>query len=256
MKKLFTIILIAISATAYGQSLSMIEKDLLKNLKRIHYWSEIGYRDKLSVGDSLNKENSLLKKKLLKYTKNQPLTLRNDFKALQKEGLTIATSADKKFRIYSWDTYTGGTMHFFENVYQYQTGNTVSAKAMGSSDDAKGFFSEIFTMRTNAGPIYLGYLHAILSTKLAYQNVSLFKIENRQITDIDLIKTKSGLHNSLGFEFDFFSVADRKERPVKLIYFDEAKKEIKIPLVKANGEVTPKFITYQYTGSYFEREQK
>lgn len=255
MKKLFTIILIALSATAYGQNLSMIEKDLLKTLKRIHYWSEIGYQDKLSVGDSLSKENSLLKKKLLKYAKDQPLTLGYDFNVLQKEGLTIATSVDKKFRIYSWDTYTGGTMHFFENVYQYQAGNTVLAKAVGSTGDAKGFFSEIFTMNTSTGPIYLGYLHAILSTKLAYQNIFLFKIENRQLKDANLIKTKSGLNNSLGFEFDFFSVIDRKERPVKLIYFDEAKKEIRIPLVKANGEVTPKFITYKYNGSYFERKQ-
>ncbi|MEE1947129.1 hypothetical protein VRU48_18530 [Pedobacter sp. KR3-3] len=256
MKKLFTIILIGFSTMAYGQNLSMIEKDLLKPLKKIHYWSGMGYQDKLSVADSLTKENSLLKKKLLKYTKNRPSTLGYDFKALQKEGMTIATSADKKFRIYSWDTYTGGTMHFFENVYQYQSGKVTLSESIGSSEDAKGFFSEIFTLQTDSGPIYLGYLHSILSTKLAYQNICLFKIENAQLKDAKLIKTKNGLNNSLGFEFDFFSVVNRKERPVKLIYFDEAKKEIKIPLVKANGEVTPKFITYRYTGKYFERDKK
>jgi len=55
------------------------------------------------------------------------------------------------------------------------------------------------------------------------------------------------------FEFDFFSVIDKSERPVKLIYYDKDKKTLRIPVVLDKGVVTNRFITYQFTGRYFEK---
>jgi hypothetical protein len=59
----------------------------------------------------------------------------------------------------------------------------------------------------------------------------------------------------LGFSFDFFSVVDRAERPVKLIDYNAIEKTISIPVVWENGKVTSKLIVYKFTGEYFEKKQ-
>jgi hypothetical protein len=71
-----------------------------------------------------------------------------------------------------------------------------------------------------------------------------------------LIKTASGLTDSLGFSYNFFSVVERRERPVKLISFDKKTNTLKIPVVIedkefSNGRVTNRFISYRFNGTYF-----
>lgn len=208
----------------------------------------------------MENENEIFNQKLLDYTSKQPLTITYDFNELQKEHLTIASSADKQFRIYSWDTRLGGTMRDFENIYQYQADNKVHSKSLSDKrkeGDPGSWFSEIFTLDTNNRKFYIGYFHAIYSTSDAYQGIKLFDIKDSILNDtLHLIKTKTGIRNELGFDFNFFSVVERKERPVKLIYFDSFTKTIKIPFVADKGKVTNKFIMYKYTGQYFERQTK
>ncbi len=62
--------------------------------------------------------------------------------------------------------------------------------------------------------------------------------------------------HKVGFEYNFFSVVDRKERPIKLILYDKTTKTLKIPVVIEdeefqNGRVTNKFISYKFDGTYF-----
>jgi len=259
MKKILLAILIFCTSTTFGQDTKKIEKDLLKHLKKINYWAEsVDKGGSVSPTDSLDKENDIFQRKLLSYTAKQPATLTYDFKELQKEHLTIASSADKKFRIYSWDTWLGGTMHNFENVYQFQTGNKVSSKSLSEKrqdGEPESWFSDIFTLGINSRKIYIGYFHAIYSSSSVYQGIKLFDLTNNRLNDeVRLIKTKTGLKNELGFEFDFFSVVDRKERPVKLIYFDNSTKTIKIPVVTSKRKVTNKFLTYKFTGQFFEKQ--
>ena len=68
--------------------------------------------------EKLSKANEVFEALLLKYTKN-PATLSYKFSELDKL-MFNAMSDDGKFRIYSWDTESGGTMHEFSRVYQYQ----------------------------------------------------------------------------------------------------------------------------------------
>jgi len=259
MKKILLAILIFCTSTTFGQDIKKIEQDLLKHLKKINYWAEFADRgENISPTDSLDKENDIFQRKLLNYTVKQPSTLTYDFKELQKAHLTIVTSADKKFRIYSWDTWLGGTMHYFENVYQFQTGNKVSSKSFSEKrqeGDPGSWFSDIFTLDVNGRKIYIGYFNAIYSSSSVSQGIKLFELTNNRLNDeVRLIKTKTGLKNELSFGFDLFSVVDRKERPVKLIYFDNATKTIKIPVVTNKGKVTNKFLTYKFIGQCFEKQ--
>ena len=87
------------------------------------------------------------------------------------------------------------------------------------------------------------------------QGVKVFAINGTALNDTaKLIQTRRGLKNSLGFAYDFFSVADRKERPVKLITYDPKTGRLKLAVVFDDGKVTNRWITYQFTGRYFERK--
>lgn len=247
--------LILFSLCAYGQSNAQIEKELVAALADIQkYGSYYGGFDE----EKLPKAQDVFLEKLLKYTKTAS-TLQYKFAALDEE-MSIATSDDGKFRIYSWDLQDGGTMHDFANVYQYQSAD---GKVYSKTDepteegDYGSFVTDIYTLDTKGGKIYIVCSTFIGSTKLRFQSADLYKIDGDTLDkEVKLIKTKSGLTNTLNFEYDFFSVVDRKERPVKLVSFDKKTKTLKIPVVIEDeefpdGRVTNRFISYQFNGAYF-----
>jgi hypothetical protein len=248
------LLVLAISIPAIAQTPRAIEKELITHVIRIGTLAEDRSTESAV---KLDAENDALKAKLVKFGKF-PSTLKYPFTDLRKH-LDIATSKDGKFRIFSWDTRTGGTMHFFENVYQFQGGDgkTYSKAAVLDESDAGGFYSDIFQVPTRSGTVYIGRLTAILSTKDSYEEVALFRIDRTTLDDrVRLFKTKAGLQDHIGFEYNFFSVVDRKERPIKLIQFDEKSNTVKIPIVISKkgdeaGVVTKRFIKYKFDGTYF-----
>ena len=242
------------SFPVFGQSEEAIERELMTHIKNIEKSSNYGgsYDQ-----DALDKENKIFKEKLLKYTRRES-TLKYKFGALG-EFVSIATSDDGKFRIYSWDDETGGTMHFFQRVYQFQgaDGKIYSHSEELEEGDPGSFAYDIFSLDTKAGKIYIVCSTGIGSTNDHFQAADLYKIQGEKLNDkIKLIKTKSGLTNTLGFGYNFFSVVDREERPIRLISFDQKTKTLKIPVVindeeLPNGRVTNKFISYKFNGTYF-----
>lgn len=252
---IFAIFLLAFAFSAFAQSNAQIEKELVAGVKEIQkYGTYYGGYDE----DKLSKAQNTFQEKLLKYTKTAS-TLSYKFAALAEE-MHIATSDDGKFRIYSWDLEDGGTMHDYASVYQYQgaDGKVYSKTDEPSEEgDGGGFVTDIFTLDTKDGKVYIVCSTFIGSSKDRYQSADLYKIDGAKLDDkVKLIKTKTGLTNSLGFEYDFFSVVDRTERPVKLISFDKKTKTLKIPVVVedkefAGGRVTKKFISYKFDGKYF-----
>lgn len=247
--------LIVFALSAFGQTNAKIEQELVDGIKNIQKYSAYGsdYDE-----EKLTKANEVFAEKVLRYAK-VPSTLGYKFSALN-EYMFNATSEDGKFRIYSWDTEDGGTMHNFSRVYQYQAADgKVYSKTDESAGegDAGSFVYDIFTLDTTAGKVYIVCSTFIGSTNENFQSADLYKIEGGDLNNkVKLIKTKSGLTNTLNFEYNFFSVVDREERPVKLILFDKKAKTLKIPVVIQdkefpNGRVTNRFITYQFNGTYF-----
>jgi len=254
MKKTLIILsILALIASGCGQTAKkltneQIEKDLVESYKNI-----------LSAGfdsdwEKLDAANNVFKEKLINYTSSYLSTLTYGFDSL-KTMIDIASSDDGLFRIYSWDTQQGGTMRDFENVFQYQFDGEVYAKASKTGDGIfNPFYSEIFTLKANEKTYYLAINNDIWSSKDATQSVKVFTIENNGSLDdtVKLFKTKTQLLNEINVGFDFFSVIDRPERPVRLIKYDPKKKIVYIPIVYADGKVTDKYIVYQFTGQYLE----
>ena len=221
------LIVLLMAGVGLAQSPAAIEKLLLQQLDEV---SKNGSYAGEYNAEKLDAANRQVKDLLMRNGRSLAI-LKYAFPKL-KEKMYVATSADGKRRIYSWDLEDGGTMHDFANVFQYQG-------------------------KSGKGPIYLASSTFIASSSLNGQTLKAFRIDREKLDrQAKVIKTSSGITDNVGFAYDFFSVVDRPERPVELFSFDAAKKEFRFPVVieddkTPQGRVTDKFITYRFNGKYF-----
>ena len=254
--KVFAVFLVFLvfSFSAFGQSNVQIERNLVAALKEIQKYSVYaGNYDE----EKIEKAQAVFEETLLKYTK-MSATLGYKFGELSQL-MYVATSDDAKFRIYSWDLEDGGTMHNFARVYQYlgADGKVYSITDKLEEGDPGSFVYDIFSLDAVGDKVYIVCSNFIGSTQDHGQSADLYQIAGSELKDkVKLIKTKSGLTDTLNFGYNFFSIVDRSERPVKLISFDRKTKTLKIPVVIEdkefpNGRVTNRFISYRFDGKYF-----
>lgn len=240
--------------SANGQTPEAIEKELLGHLADISRFGNYGgdYDE-----DKLSAANDSLRQKLMRYGTHADV-LAYGFKGLNDE-MYVATSKDGRLRIYSWDMQTGGTMRDFAAVFQFKgkSGKVITWAEKDEDESAGSFYPEIFQISSRQGTVYLATSTFIGSTSMHGQSIKVIKINGDDLDlNAKLIRTAEGLTNSVGFGYDFFSVVDRTERPIKLFEFNEARKEFRFPVViedekTPQGRVTDRFITYRFNGRYF-----
>jgi hypothetical protein len=247
---------IVISSPLFAQTPQQIEADLLKSFKRIRYWKEKESTDTtLAWSDSLFKTNDISAKKLKHYTEKLPATISYPFNSLKKEYLDISTSSDNMFKIYSWDTETGGTMHFFESVMQYKSGTGYKAiiDTPKKDGDNRPDYYNMYTFKANGKTYYICTYLYIGSTKDVAEGIHVFAIENGKLIDGKILKTHSGLHSDISYGYDFGSVVNIEYEKRPHPRFDNTTNIIYLPMVDENRQMTKKFILYKFTGQYFER---
>lgn len=211
--------------------------------------------------DAQTELNKRIRESLLKFGSRSDV-LDHPFPKLS-DLMFVTTSRDGRLRTYSWDAESGGSMHDFITVCQYRTRDgKVNVWAQPLSDDisefgAGAFVHQIFQTETKKGTLYLVISTFIGSTSLAAQTLDVVRIDGGKLNkEVRVIRTQSGLKGSVGFEYDFFSVVDRPERPIKLFEFNEERKEFRFPVViedekTPQGRVTDRFIAYRFNGRYF-----
>jgi len=258
---LIALFLIGFAFSGFAKEMTMqeIEKDLVKIFEQIKPNKDY---------DLMIKLNAQFRNKLVGYIEKYPETLNYPFQSLVDMGFICITSEDGLFRIYNWDTWEGGTMHCFINIFVYKSNGKVYCfpiKEVSSFDDSGKpveeipyFFSEIYTMKSNNVTYYLVIENGLFSNKDCSQSIIIYTIENNELIKASIIE---GAGSKISFPFNFFSVVDRPERPLRLIKFDPGKKIIYIPIVYDDGTVTDRFIIYQFNGEYFkylktEKKQK
>lgn len=235
-----TLAFILLVVPAFSQNLAAIEKDLVEAYAPITSFFRIDY-------DSLQFYSQRFDQKISAYLEKYPATFKHPFTQL-KERCFITTAADGLLRVYSWDTWLGGTAHIFSSMAQFQSGEAIFLEEIGGM----GFFSEIYMVKTPQKTYYLALSHGIFSTADAGQSLDAYTIEQNELRPVELFNTKGKMSTSISFEFDFFSVVERPERPMKLIKYDEQKKIISMPVIAKNGAVTELFTRYRFNGKYFE----
>ena len=183
--------------------------------------------------------------------KNNNSTLNYPFEKLQKENaLKMATSADKKLRVYSWDNNSGGTMRFFNQIYQFDANGNITVNASLASNNSQSYFSKIYTVQNkNNESIYLVISNSILSSKYSVQHINAYKIGTENLQSASVFKTKTNTLDKISVEYDFFSVVDRPERPVELITYEN--NILKIALVDDKQNITSKNLIYEWNGDVF-----
>lgn len=235
-----TLAFVFLITPVFSQNLDALEKDLVEAYAPISSFFRIDY-------DSVQYYSQRFDQKISAYLEKYPATFKHPFTQL-KEHCFLTTAADGLLRIYSWDTWLGGTAHIFSSIAQFQYGESIFLDEIGGM----GFFSEIFTVKTPQKTYYLAVSHGIFSTADAGQSLDAFTIEQNELRPVELFKIKGKMSTSISFEFDFFSVVDHEERPLKLIKYDEKKKIISVPVIEKNGAVTELFTRYRFSGKYFE----
>lgn len=237
------------ASTAHSQNneLVMQEDNLIQLSQKLSTFINVNF-------DSVSLYSSRFEDEMTNLIEQNPSTLAYSFRRLIDSNFcNVTTSVDGNFRMYSWDTWTGGTMHFFKTIYQWRANGKVFFKTPYFEEgDPGSFCSKIFTVAIAGKPNYLAITNSRFSTKDLMQSISAFRIDANKLNDnIELFKTKTKSLNAINVNFDFFSVVDRTERPLELITYDEKRVVIYIPLVNENFQVTDKHILYQLKGNHF-----
>lgn len=239
------ILVLSLKSNAQRNSISRREKQLA-----VDYNMLLKYRR--GNIDSLNYYSNKFGNGLKNFIRSTPATLEYPFEMLTSQGdCNITTSEDGNLRIYSWDKETGGTMHFFNEIFQYKADGKVSAWIPEYEESDPGSFcSRIYTIIVNSKSYYLVISNGIYSTKDVSQSVTAFTItKSRRLDSAKLFETRTGLVSVINVSYNFLSVA---EQPVKLINYDEAKKALSIAVVDDDGKVMANTILYRLTGDHFK----
>ncbi|GAB3909296.1 hypothetical protein [Mucilaginibacter boryungensis] len=253
MKKVILVCVLFLSVNGlFAQTTKRIEADLLKSFKKIDYWRWNNKDTTINNIDSLFEANNRFGRKLQNYASKYPYTIYAPFHSLIKNDVDINTSSDNLLRVYSWDTETGGTMHFFQNVFQYKERAKVYASftPYKVEGDDQPNYRKIYTLTSNGTSYYLVTFLTIGSSKDIVKGLEIFQIKKDTLVGTKLIKTKNGLTNELFYYYDLSKTDDDIDADIK---YDSVKSIIYMPLVTQHNRATKKYITYKFTGKYFEK---
>lgn len=247
---IFFLFLIFLARTSYAQKIDWVSRERELSL---HYANILKYTGEQA--DSVSLYSDRFSKEFKALIATSPASIAYGFKALRDSNyLRIITTADGNCRIYSWDNWTGGTMHFFEQIFQYKQDGKIFTKIINRKETDPGVYcSAIYSLAANNTTYYLVIQNGIYSSTDVSQSIQIFNIDKQQLVDTArLFKTKNKLLNTIKVDYDFFSVVDRPERPVAVIKYDEKLKIIYIPVVNQKNQVTDKNFIYQFKDNYFE----
>lgn len=251
MKIIFLIILSAciFSVSSFAQSAGEIDKQLSLRLKGI-YEAEGDTTDKRE--DKLEAANERMENYFALVAKKVEL-MGAKLPLANKAGLGNSISEDKKLAVYNWDTWQGGTMHFFTDMLVYKTVNGVQVADMKDTSvegDPGGYCMGIDEVHTKSGgAVYLVYMRAIASTKDRDDVVTAYEIVNGQLVKKNFFKTKTKLLNSIDYEFDMFENDGTKHLPT--LQLSKDKKKFYVPIVNKDGVFEKGDLVYEFDGEMF-----
>ncbi len=240
-----------ISFSTLAQKPKVIENDLLKQLNKFTYWE--GKINKYQPdGSSDSTENAIYQfgLKLKYYAGRCPDSLSQ---ILGKIG--GLSSDDGLLQILSWDTYSGGTQHIFENIIGYHSGQRTKfiLDTTNNQGDYVYAYDKLFSLKVERKTYYLATYYGIFDLYSRGEGIRIFSIEDGKLNDkVKLIKTKKGLTNKL-----YYSYSQQLTNSDILSYttmkYDPKLKTIAFPVISKSGFETDNTIVYKFNGQYFEK---
>ncbi len=237
--------------SAFAQPLSRTEGILCRQLEIIDSFSDayLGPNHNIGAYDSISRYDSIFGETLQRLTAGNHASLHYPFTRLQSQGVRIATSSDRCFRIYSWDGQTGGTAHNANNVYQYEINGKVYSTLTLVDGGPGDSYSAIYPFKTGDTTFYLAASEAVVATLQLHATLEILQLEGDSLrSNVPLIRTASGMTGTLGFDYTLDSDNDAG------FHFNPATGTITFPVVLEGGHVTKRKITYTFNGKYFARQ--
>ncbi len=237
------------TAGAADSELEKIDSTISQNLKNIIDLAT----NHPGEFDSLKKANDKLLAYLKQVCRNKKM-LAAPLKQAVDNGLTVATAPDKKVRYYTWDTQTGGTMHFFAAVVQYEGNNRIvcedlnERKSIGDAEGDPGFrYSKVDQVNTKDKPVYLVFYEGIYSGKDRSFAIEANSIIEDKLKPTPFFYTKTKQLNSISY-----TVSSAEYNPEsELIRLTNKGQTLQIPVITTDGQPTGKFLTYHFDGTKF-----
>lgn len=250
---LFTLLIFTLRAYSQLMTPEEIENALTSAYQEI---SGSGYP---STSDSIEAYDSIFRQKMLYYMGHYSETLNDGFDSLlQSNDIHIVTSKDGLFRIYSWDRYDGGTMHSFDNLFQYKSGGTVYAKLTADTGTDQNYdpgvsYNTIYTLRGNGKKYYMAFGQAAYSSMIGGVSVKIFSIEHSKLNDtVKLFQREKGRRmNTIEFSYSIGFNYPGDSLPA-FIQYDTLKKLLFLPISTPDDSVTGKYNLYRFNGSLFQ----
>jgi hypothetical protein len=249
----FLVLLICGGTNAFSQSKKFAaqEDKLAKIYSKMLSFLHVSY-------DSIEFYSLKFEKDFKTFIQSNPGTLNYRFKKLANDSsfCSFETSDDGKFRIYSWDTWTGGSMHYYRELYQWKGDRTIFMRMPGydGAIEGEGFLcSDMFTVSINNKAYYLAVKNSVASGRDRVYSISAYCIDGDKLLDsVKLFKTKTEILNTIDVYVDLGKVIEPYERGDEFISYDPRLKIVYIPLVNEKDELTNKNLLYQLKGRYFE----
>jgi hypothetical protein len=246
----------ALFATIFSfsqKSPKLVEADLRKQFQKIYYWDEHReINDTTNTYDSMQTANNYILYQIIKHGTANPAFFNYPFKGLT-EYLDVVATKDKSLRIFSWDTYTGGTMHIYFAVAQY-LGADKKIHTESLSDSAEGdpglWYSDIYSFTNKGKKFFFCVGDGKYSNFDLGLQVNVYTVNGNRLAPAPIIKTQKGLTSTIHVSYDLSNLDGKTGYS---IVFDESTNQLRIPLVDANGKMSRKNIFYKFTGEHFER---
>ncbi|TAF64597.1 MAG: hypothetical protein EAZ55_11085 [Cytophagales bacterium] len=164
----------------------------------------------------------------------------------------VNISPDKKLKIYSWDTYLGGTMHFFHNLYQYQWQDSLYCFMQPEEGVPDGFYTQVQTLETPQQTYYLATYNAIYSNREISQKIRLLTLGDSLRWQHPLIEIGQTRTHEIQLHYDFYTLPQSLLYPIRLLMYNEKTKVLYVPVIEDNGTFTTKCQMYEFKNGYFK----
>ncbi len=273
MKKLLTcgIILCCTALNGYSQTINKADNRLSELLDKIIYWRDNSSKDiSEDGGDSISDANAELNNYLCSVSIKLPMSTR--FPIAEGKGLDVIIAPDNKVKVYSWDSWTGGTMHRYYSLAAYQTNKGIkTSDVLDLSDSAhdrsatyykdysEGGYSldEIIPVKDKKNATtYILFGNSRESTSEYGELVIALRIENGALVNVPFFKTTTKTVKFISYYYNAGSSHYKGDLPK--MHLSKDNKQLFIPIVSGpNGEdITNKYLVYVFDGNNYVFDKK
>ncbi len=186
--------------------------------------------------------------------------------SIEKEYVTIATSEDKRLRIYSWNTGEGGTMILWGNLIQYRSGDSIRSFHLsldmllhpdGYHDeiDYGSCIDTIYTIpRADGSMLYLADDYFRMASNYSASSLVPMQIKDGKLVDVPCFVRDGERRAGVGFEHsiaDWYFLANMGEGWDWLFRYNKETQNLYVGTTDDINCITDRYDIYHFNGTDF-----